>query len=49
MLGEDMADSLALSHPLSQVGQLTSLCLDQRVVFSVNRGIKSVINKEAWD
>lgn len=38
VLGEDMADSLPLSHPLPQVGQLASLCLNQRVVLSVNRG-----------
>lgn len=35
VLGEDMADSLPFSHPLPQVGQLTSLCLDQRVVLPV--------------
>lgn len=38
MLGEDMADSLTLPHPLPQVGQLTSLCLNQRVVLPGNRG-----------
>lgn len=38
VLGEDMADSLPLSHPLPQVGQLTSLCLDQRVVLPVKGG-----------
>lgn len=38
VLGEDMADSLPLSHSLPQVGQLTSLCLDQRVVLPVKGG-----------
>lgn len=42
VLGEDVADSVPLSHPLPQVGQLTSLCLDQRVVLPVRGGGVSV-------
>lgn len=38
ILGENMADPLALSHPLPQVGQLTSLRLDQGVILPVVRG-----------
>lgn len=38
MLGEDMGDSFTLSHPLPQVGELTSLGLDERVVLSAQRG-----------
>lgn len=34
MLREDVANSSSLTHPLSQVRQLPSLSLDQRVVFS---------------
>lgn len=37
VLGEDMADSLSLSHPLPQVRQFTSLCLDQIVVLPEGR------------
>ena len=35
MLGEDVADAPALPHPLSEVGQLAGLCLDQSVVLAV--------------
>lgn len=38
ILGENMADPLALSHPLPQVGQLPSLRLDQGVILPVVRG-----------
>lgn len=40
VLGEDVADSLPLFHPLPQVGQLTSLCLNQGVVLPVEGGRK---------
>lgn len=38
VLGEDVADPLALPHPLPQVGQLAGLGLDQGVVLPVARG-----------
>lgn len=38
ILGENMADPLALSHPLPQVGQLASLSLDQGVILPIIRG-----------
>lgn len=38
VLCEDVADSFPLSYPLPQVGQLTSLRLDQRVVLPVKAG-----------
>lgn len=38
VLGENMTDPVALSHPLPQVGELASLCLDQGVVLPVVTG-----------
>lgn len=41
VLGQDVTDSLPFSHPLPQVGQLTSLSLDQRIVLPAQCGRQS--------
>lgn len=47
VLGEDVTHTLPLSDPLPQVGQLTSLCLNQRVVVPAQTANKGPVELPA--